>query len=133
MIDFVHSRQTNLKRQHLRKTAGRWDGHTLAAALEEWLEALGILQKTQGRSQAAPLAASRQRTRCRDRTRPQRPSRILRASYHSGTDAARVCPSHLPASLPVKINQSNLPHSNTAPQNTSATSISSGVVTLILR
>ncbi len=61
----------------------------LAASLEEWLEALSILQDNQGRSQAAPLAASRQRTRCRDRTQPQRTSRILRASYHSGTDAAR--------------------------------------------
>ncbi len=29
---------------------------------------------------AAPLAASRQRTRCRDRTQPQRNSRILRDS-----------------------------------------------------
>ena len=52
----------------------------LAAALEEWLEALSILLGNQGRSQAAPLAASRQRTRCRDRTQPQRTSRILRAS-----------------------------------------------------
>ncbi len=78
--------------------------------MEEWLEALGILQNNQGRSQAAPLAASRQRTRCRDRPQPQRPSRIPRASYHSGTDAARVCQSSLPASLPVK------PHH---PQNSS--------------
>ncbi len=75
--------------------------------MEEWLEALGILQNNQGRSQAAPLAATRQRTRCRDRPQPQRPSRIPRASYHSGTDAARVCQSSLPASLPVKTYQSN--------------------------
>ena len=61
----------------------------------------------QGRSQAAPLAASRQRTRCRDRPQPQRTSRILRASQHSGTDAARTCPSALLASLPVKISQNN--------------------------
>ncbi len=52
----------------------------LAAALEECIEALSILQNNQGRSQAAPLAASRQRTRCRDRTQPQRTSRILRDS-----------------------------------------------------
>ncbi len=52
----------------------------LAAALEECLEALRILQNNQGRSQAAPLAASRQRTRSRDRTQPQRISRILRDS-----------------------------------------------------
>ncbi len=52
----------------------------LAAALEEWLEALGILRGNQGRSQAAPLAARRQRTRWRDRTQSQRNSRILRAS-----------------------------------------------------
>ncbi len=52
----------------------------LAAALEECLEALSILRGNQGRSQAAPLAASRQRTRCRDRTQPQRTSRILRDS-----------------------------------------------------
>ncbi len=52
----------------------------LAAALEEWLEALSILQNNQGRSQAAPLAAGRQRTRCRDRAQPQRNSRILRDS-----------------------------------------------------
>ena len=51
-----------------------------AAALEEWLEALGILRKNQGRSQAASLAAGRQRTRCRDRPQPQRTSRILRDS-----------------------------------------------------
>ena len=30
--------------QHLRRTAGREDGYTLAAALEECLELLGILQ-----------------------------------------------------------------------------------------
>ena len=78
--------------------------------MEEWLEALSLLQNNQGRSQAAPLAATRQRTRCRDRPQPQRPSRIPRASYHSGTDAARVCQSSLPASLPVK------PHH---PQNSS--------------
>ena len=42
--------------QHLRRTAGREDGYTLAAALEEWLELLGILQNNQGRSQAAPIA-----------------------------------------------------------------------------
>ncbi len=53
----------------------------LAAALEECLEALSILQNNQGRSQAAPLAASGQRTRCRDRTQPQRTSRMLRAPY----------------------------------------------------
>ena len=52
----------------------------LAAALEEWLEALSILLGNQGRSQAAPLAASRQRTRCRDRTQPQRSSRMPRDS-----------------------------------------------------
>ncbi len=52
----------------------------LVAALEEWLEALSILHRNQGRSQAAPLAASRQRTRWRDRTQPQRTSRILRDS-----------------------------------------------------
>ncbi len=52
----------------------------LAAALEEWLEALSILQNNQGRSQAAPLAAGRQRTRCRDRAQPQSNSRILRDS-----------------------------------------------------
>ena len=60
--------------------AGRGDGHVLDAALEEWLEALSILRGNQGRSQAAPLAASRQRTRCRDRPQPQRTSRILRDS-----------------------------------------------------
>ncbi len=52
----------------------------LAAALEECLEALSILLGNQGRSQAAPLAASRKRTRCRDRPQPQRTSRILRDS-----------------------------------------------------
>ncbi len=52
----------------------------LAAALEEFLEALSILRDNQGRSQAAPLAANRQRTRCRDRAQPQRNSRILRDS-----------------------------------------------------
>ena len=52
----------------------------LAVALEECLEALSILLVNQGRSQAAPLAASRQRTRCRDRPLPQRNSRILRDS-----------------------------------------------------
>jgi len=38
--------------------------------LEKWLGALGILQKTQGRSQAPPVASggSRKRTRWRDRT-----------------------------------------------------------------
>ncbi len=71
----------------------------LGAALEEWLESLSILQNNQGRSQAAPLAASRQRTRCRDRAQPQRNSRILRDSYHSGTDAARGGTSSLSASL----------------------------------
>ena len=30
--------------QHLRRTAGREDGYSLAAALEECLELLGILQ-----------------------------------------------------------------------------------------
>ena len=74
----------------------------LAAVLEEWLESLGILRGNQGRSQAAPLAASRQRTRCRDRPQPQRTSRILRDSWHSGTDAARGGTSSLPASLPNK-------------------------------
>ena len=87
--------------QHLRRTAGSGNWHPLAAALEEWLESLGILHENQGRSQAAPLAASRQRTRCRDRPQPQRTSRILRDSYHSGTDAARGCQSPLPASLPL--------------------------------
>ncbi len=87
--------------QHLRRTAGSGDWHPLAAALEEWLESLSILHENQGRSQAAPLAASRQRTRCRDRPQPQRTSRILRDSYHSGTDAARGCQSPLPASLPL--------------------------------
>ncbi len=67
--------------------------------MEEWLEALSILRRNQGRSQAAPLAASRQRTRCRDRTQPQRSSRMLRDSYHSGTDAAKGVPSSLLASL----------------------------------
>ncbi len=52
----------------------------LAAALEECLEALRILLDNQGRSQTAPLAASRQRTRCRDRPQPQHTSRILRDS-----------------------------------------------------
>jgi len=52
----------------------------LAAALEECLEALRILLGNQGRSQAAPLAADRQRTRWRDRPQPQRTSRIPRAS-----------------------------------------------------
>ncbi len=40
----------------MRKTARREGGHVLAAALEEWLEALGILRKNQGRSQAPPVA-----------------------------------------------------------------------------
>ena len=93
--------------QHLRKAAGREDVPPLAAALEECLEALSILQNNQGRSQAAPLAASRQRTRWRDRPQPQRTSRILRDSQHSGTDAARGWQSSLPASLLVKIYQSN--------------------------
>jgi len=66
--------------KHLRKAARREDVPPLAAALEEWLEALSILRGNQGRSQAAPLAASRQRTRCRDRAQPQRNSRILRDS-----------------------------------------------------
>ena len=52
----------------------------LTAALEEWLESLGILRKNQGRSQAAPLADGKQRTRCRDRPLPQRISRMLRDS-----------------------------------------------------
>ena len=55
-------------------------GTPLAAALEECLDALGILLGNQGRSQAAPLAGGRQRTRCRDRTQPQRISRMLRDS-----------------------------------------------------
>ena len=42
--------------QHLQRTAGREDRYTLAAALEECLELLGILQNNQGRSQAAPIA-----------------------------------------------------------------------------
>ncbi len=103
--------------QHLRRTAGSGDWHPLAAALEEWLESLGILHENQGRSQAAPLAASRQRTRCRDRPQPQRTSRILRDSYHSGTDAARGCQSPLPASLPLappfhQKNFKKIPHQN---------------------
>ena len=62
-----------------RRDARREEGYTLAAALEECLEALSILRGNQGRSQAAPLAA-RQRTRCRDRPQPQRSSGILRDS-----------------------------------------------------
>ncbi len=79
MIEQILVQRTNhigLVWQHLRRTAGREDGYTLAAALEECLELLGILQNNQGRSQAAPLAASRQRTRCRDRTQPRHSSRI---------------------------------------------------------
>ena len=41
---------------HVEKTAGRGGWCALEAALEEWLEALSILQNNQGRSQAAPLA-----------------------------------------------------------------------------
>jgi len=47
---------TQLFSQHLRRTAGRGDRHALTAALEEWLEALSLLPKNQGRSQAAPIA-----------------------------------------------------------------------------
>ena len=50
-------------RNILQRAAGRADVPPLAAALEECLEALSILQNNQGRSQAAPLAVGRQRTR----------------------------------------------------------------------
>ena len=65
---------------HMWKTSRERGLAYSGAALEEWLEALSILQNNQGRSTAAPLAASRQRTRWRDRTQPQRYSRMLRAS-----------------------------------------------------
>ena len=42
----------------------------LPVTLEKCLGALSILHKSQGRSQAPPLAASRQRTRWRDRPQP---------------------------------------------------------------
>ena len=47
MIEQILVQRTNhigLVWQHLRRTAGREDGYTLAAALEECLELLGILQ-----------------------------------------------------------------------------------------
>ena len=47
MIEQILVQRTNhsgLVWQHLRRTAGREDGYTLAVALEEWLELLGILQ-----------------------------------------------------------------------------------------
>ena len=47
MIEQILVQRTNhigIVWQHLRRTAGREDGYTLAAALEEWLELLGILQ-----------------------------------------------------------------------------------------
>ena len=64
MIEQILVQRTNhigLVWQHLRRTAGREDGYTLAAALEECLELLGILQNNQG---------------WRDRTQPGRSSRI---------------------------------------------------------
>ncbi len=63
MIEQILVQRTNhigLVWQHLRRTAGREDGYTLAAALEECLELLGILQNNQGRSQAAPIASGGQ-------------------------------------------------------------------------
>ena len=96
--------------QHLRRTAGREEGYTLAAALEECLELLGILQNNQGRSQAAPLAASRQRTRCRDRPQPQLGSRMLRAPYILEKEQKASPASLPPASLPS--NKPTTKHSN---------------------
>ena len=64
---------------NMEKTAGARGAGLAFCAVGKMLGALRILQKRQGRSQAAPLAASRQRTRCRDRPQPQRNSRMLRA------------------------------------------------------
>ncbi len=66
---------------NMEKTAGARGAGLAFCAVGKMLGALRILQKRQGRSQAAPLAASRQRTRCRDRPQPQRNSRMLRAPY----------------------------------------------------
>ena len=46
----------------MRKTGGTGEGQVWEAALEEWLEALGILRDNQGRSQAAPIAAAGSRS-----------------------------------------------------------------------
>ena len=49
---------------NMEKTAGARGAGLAFCAVGKMLGALRILQKRQGRSQAAPLAASRQRTRC---------------------------------------------------------------------
>ena len=95
---------------HLEETAGGRDAGLAFCDVGKMLGALSILQNNQGRSQAAPLAASRQRTRCRDRPQPQLGSRMLRAPYILEKEQKASPASLPPASLPS--NKPTTKHSN---------------------